>query len=392
VVQDVLWEKLMQRIHESQLSIRGVLKVKPIYVLQVVGALNRGGAESMIMNLYRNINRDKIHFDFVVHSSEKGAFDDEVSSLGGKIYKCPRFNGVNILQYKKWWQDFLATHSEYRILHSHIRSCASLYLPIAKSQGIRTIVHSHNTSNGKGIRSLAKRVLQYPLRHQADYLMSCSKKAGEWLFGKKAAESNKYKFLPNAIEVDKYAFNPAIRNQYRKLFDINDKVVFGHVGRFYESKNHGFLLEVFSEVQRNNPNTALFLVGDGPLRNEIENKINKLNLKGSVYLLGVRNDVHNVLQAIDVFLFPSIWEGFPVAVIEAQAAGLPCIISDRITAEVALTELIYRLPIDSINQWVDLALSGLERKDVTERIKKAGFDVKESAKDLSEFYQHCCKS
>jgi len=359
----------------------------PIRVLHILNAMNRGGAESMVMNLYRAVDRSIIQFDFIVHSEKKGEFNDEIEQLGGKIYVCPKFKGHNIFQYKLWWETFFREHKEYRILHSHIRSCASLYIPVAKKHGLKTIIHSHSTSNGKGFKSLAKKILQYPLRYQADYLVACSKEAGEWLFGKAYLRRGKYMIIPNAVDVKKFSLNENVRNDYRKQLGVEGKIVFGNVGRFHESKNHMFLLDVFSEIHRRNGNTVLMLVGDGYLRSVIENRIHQLGLDNSVILTGTRSDVPNLMQAMDVFLFPSLWEGLPVTLVEAQAAGLPCLVSDTITKDADISDLIHRLPLGDVSKWADLALSPLVRHDVSKEIKASGFDIKDSAKFLTTFYQ-----
>ncbi len=360
---------------------------KPVRVLQVVGILNCGGAESMIMNLYRNIDREKVQFDFVVHTKEEGMYDNEVGNLGGKIYHCPRFSGKNLIAYLNWWKIFFQQHPEYQILHSHIRSCAAIYFSIASKFDVKTIIHSHSTSNGEGIQALIKNIMQLPLRYQADYLMACSKRAGIWLYGKKACNSSKYIFLPNAVDVESYRMNEKLRNRYRQELNISEKLVFGHIGRFHESKNHPFLLKSFAKIHAKNPDTILLLIGDGELRGMIEATVKELQIEDAVVLLGLRRDVAELLQAIDVLLFPSVWEGLPVTVIEAQAAGVPCIISDQITTDVDITELVHRLPITDSEKWAELALSGLERKDVCQKVKESGFDVRESAEKLATFYE-----
>ena len=359
----------------------------PIRVLHVLNAMNRGGAETMVMNLYKAVDTSIVQFDFIVHSAEKGEFDDEIRQMGGKIYVCPKFKGHNILKYLSWWKKFFKEHKNYKILHSHIRSCASLYLPIAKKYGLRTIIHSHSTSNGKGFKSLVKKILQYPLRYQADFLFACSKEAGGWLFGRTYFHSEKSVMFPNAVDIDKLTFNEDIRNEYRKLFNIEDKIVFGHVGRFHESKNHMFLIDVFMEIHRRNSNTVLMIVGDGELRLSIETRIQQHGIDDSVILTGSRNDVSNLLQAMDVFLLPSLWEGLPVTLVEAQAAGLPCLVSDTITKDADISDLIHRLPLGDVSKWADLALSPLVRHDVSKEIKASGFDIKDSAKSLTTFYQ-----
>lgn len=358
-----------------------------VRILHVLGGLERGGAETMVMNLYRNIDRSNIQFDFIIHTTEKQAYYQEISHMGGKIYHFPAFNGKNIFFLKNKWARFFTDHPEYKILHSHVRSYASLYLPIAKKHGLKTIIHSHSTSNGKGVLAVVKRFLQFPLRYQADYLIACSDESGKWLYGTKACKKHNYMLIPNAIDTEKYRFSEQISNAYRKKMNIENRFVIGHVGRFHEAKNHMFLLDVFAGVCAKRSDAVLLLVGDGSLRKNIQNKIHSLKLNDRVILTGSRNDVPQLMQAMDVFIFPSLWEGLPVTVVEAQAAGLPCLISDRITSGVDLSKLVMRLPVDDPYVWVKAILNlKTKRSDVTTEIKRAGFDIKDSATDLTEFY------
>lgn len=360
-----------------------------IRVLHVLGGLERGGAETMVLNLYRAIDRKQIQFDFIIHTKEHQAYYDEIISLGGRIYSFPKFNIKNYFSVKKNWNLFFLKHPEYKILHSHVRSYASLYIPVAKKHGLKTIIHSHSTSNGKGIESLVKKMMQYPLRNQADFFMGCSKEAGEWLFGKKIVNSDKYFMLQNAIDVDAYKYNIEIRTKYRIELGLKDEMTFIHVGRFHPAKNHVFLLNLFSEIHKRNENTKLVLVGDGDLRPQIERQITNLRIEDSVILTGNRSDVPNLLQAADCFLFPSNWEGLPVTVVEAQASGMPCLISDRITKDVDVSPLVKYLSIDhGVENWVN-ALEKIDysRQDVMELIKKAHFDISSTAIWLQNFYK-----
>ena len=360
-----------------------------IRILHVLGGLNRGGAESMVMNLYRKVNREQIQFDFIVHTMEHQDYTDEILALGGKIFSFPRFVGYNVKEMKNTWNSFFKDHPEYKILHSHVRSYASLYIPIAKKHGLKTIIHSHSTSNGSGLSSVVKRIMQSSLKRKADYLFACSEESGRWLFGNKALTKSNYKMIPNAVDTKNFAFNTETRAQMRKTLGIeDDTVVYGHVGRLHPAKNHTFLLDVFKDVLAKKSNALLLLVGDGELRSEIEAKIKALDIQDSVMMLGSRGDVPELLQAIDVFVFPSRWEGLPVTVVEAQAAGLPCFISDTITRDVNTSCLVKYLPIDKGTAvWVnELTSTDLSRKDVIEEIKKAGFDIEESTKNLSDFY------
>ena len=360
-------------------------------VLHVLGGLDRGGAETMVMNLYRAIDRTQIQFDFIVHNEKKQAYTDEILSLGGKIFHFPTFNGLNYFKMKNLWKIFFHDHPEYKILHSHIRSYASLYLPIAKKAGLKTIIHSHSTSNGNGLSSVVKRIMQYPLRWQADYFFGCSKEAGTWLFGSKVVNSPKFHILQNAIDTELYKFNPEIRKEYRKKLGLGDQKTFIHVGRFLPAKNHPFLLNVFAEIHKVDSNTVLLLAGDGELRAEIEKQITFLNLQNDVILLGSRSDVPKLLQVADCFLFPSVWEGFGMVAIEAQAACLPCICSEAIPRSVKVTEQCVFLPTDSALKWAEQALLWAKRNDSSmisiQSVVEHGFDIKESSERLVAFYQ-----
>jgi glycosyltransferase involved in cell wall biosynthesis len=222
----------------------------------MIGALEMGGSQALVMNLYRHIDREKIQFDFILDHPDRDDYVDEVKALGGRIYTMPGFHG-NVHQVRRAWDEFFTNHPEYKVLHSHVRSYASLYLPIAKRHGVKTIIHSHSTSNGKGFSSLVKMALQYPLRYQADVLMGCSKESGEWLFGKKATAGDRFFFLPNGVDLQRFSFDENIRQQYRRDMGLEDKIVIGHVGRFHPAKNHMFLLESFAQLKRLRPNAVL---------------------------------------------------------------------------------------------------------------------------------------
>lgn len=363
-----------------------------IRVLHMIASLGIGGTQAMIMNLYRTIDRSKVQFDFIIDHSDSPRhtyFADEIKQLGGNIYIMPTFKGSNILEIVKAWDCFFKEHREYGILHNHARSYACIYLPIAKKYGVKTIAHSHSTSNGKGISALIKKILQYPLRYQADYFFGCSMSAGEWLFGRKIANSSNYYLIRNAVDLDNYRFNSDIRKEYRKWIGAKENiVVYVHVGRLHESKNHSFLLNVFAEIQKEKENSLLVLVGEGELREKIEKQAKALLIDDRVVMLGIRSDVHYIFQASDYFLFPSLWEGLPVTVIEAQAAGVPCFISDKVTSEVNISELVTSLPIDKgVKPWVDAIMqTSIKRKDVSSEIINAGFDIQRSAQWIMKFY------
>ncbi len=362
---------------------------EPIRILHVLGILNRGGAETMIMNLYRNIDRSKIQFDFILHSQEKGYYDEEIINLGGRIFYVPRYSTKTVFNYIKVWNDFFHKHKEYRVIHGHVRSTASIYLNIAKKYKLTTIAHSHSTSSGFGLDAFVKDILQKPLKgNLADHLFSCSESAGKWLFGSK--NMNRVSVLKNSIEVNKFTYNELVRTRMRSELGIDQRFAIGHVGRFQTEKNHEFLINIFEEVHDKNDKTVLILIGDGELRQSIERKVVDLGLSDSVIFTGIRSDIPALLQAIDVFLFPSLYEGLPVTLIEAQTAGLRIISSDTITEEVILTDLVEMVSLQQPDSyWADRVLQyseGYERRNTNSEILNAGYDVKENAKGLEEFY------
>lgn len=237
---------------------------------------------------------------------------------------------------------------------------------------------------------MVKRIMQSSLKRKADYLFACSEESGRWLYGDKAIHGDNYRMIPNAVDTEKFAFNASVRAEMRNALGISEgTVVYGHVGRLHPSKNHPFLLEVFQRVHEKQPNSVLVIVGDGELRGEVEEKINALGIADCVKMLGSRADVPELMQAMDIFLFPSRWEGLPVTVVEAQAAGLPCYLSDTITRDVNTSPLVSYLPIHTgADIWADtLMASDNTRRNVIENIKSAGFDVTETAKSLTEFYE-----
>ena len=366
-----------------------VRTMEPIRVLHVLGALDRGGAETMIMNLYRNINKEKVQFDFVVHTEKHCDYEGEVLGMGGKIYSFPKYRGVNTLQYIKAWKEFFHNHLEHQIVHGHMRSTASIYLAIAKRHQRYTVVHSHNVSSGKGISAIVKDVLQFPLRYIADYFFACSITAGEWLFGERIVKGKKFEVLPNAIEAKKYIYDETIRKRVRKELKIEDKIVIGHIGRFHPQKNHTFLIDLFEQVNLKSKQFVLLLIGEGELKENIQALVKEKKLQEDVLFLGMREDVNEILQAMDIFLFPSLYEGLGIVTIEAEAADLPVVCSTNVPSDVALTEKIQFLSLDDMEAWIKVIESHTklkERKNNLVIIQEAGYDIQSTTEKLEQFY------
>lgn len=365
--------------------------MEPIRVLHNIASLHFGGAQAFVMNVYDNIDREKVQFDFIVTPEERKDLYDQVEQMGGRIFVGPKYTGKNHFAYCKWWDDFFTKHPKYHVIHGHVRSTAAIYLKIAKKHGLVTIAHSHSTSNGSGFSAGVKDIMQRPIRHQADYLFACSDKAGKWLFGEKALTQPNYRMIPNGVDLQRFAFNDEKRSQMRNELGIAEETfVLGHIGRISAPKNHKFLVELFAEYHKENPNSKLLLVGDGELYETVQQQCAQLEINGAVIMVGSKTNTEDYYQAMDVFVFPSLWEGLPVSVVEAQANGLPCLISDVITHDVDLTDQVQYLSLNEKKIWIE-AITAVQKKKrmaaTTEnKLKLQPFDATVVAKQLQNFY------
>ena len=356
-----------------------------IRVLQVVTDMQRGGLETFIMNHYRAIDRSRIQFDFLVHRLKQADYDEEIEALGGKIYRIGRLNPFSF-SYHKQLQTFFDEHPEYRIIHVHQDCLSGIILREAERHGIPVrIAHSHNSNQTRDLKYPIKLIYRRTIPEYATHLAACSQAAGDWMFS-----GCQFTIIRNAIDSRSFVFSPSVRATARKELGITEKeVLVGHVGRFATQKNHSFLISAFYEIQRKTP-SKLLLVGDGYLRNEIEQQIDRMGLTDRVILTGVKTDVSRYLQAMDVFVFPSIYEGLPVTLIEAQAAGLPCLISDYVPLECAVTNLVRQMKLDDgVVKWAEAAINTCRRTrtDTSSLISAAGYDIHENATWLMKYYE-----
>lgn len=351
-------------------------------------SLDRGGAEAMIMNLYRTIDKKKVQFDFVVNTSEtEYAHEKEIRELGGRIYYIPKYKIINYSSYRKSWIKLLDSHQEWKVIHVHHTSSAYVYFDIARKKNRTTISHSHTAGNDKSLKSYIKSLMRFPLRYKADYLFACSKAASKWMYGRK---SNNTYIINNSIDAAEYSYNARISRKIKSQLGLENKFVVGHIGRFHSAKNHDFLIEVFSEVINLKNDSVLLLIGDGELKKSIKDKVESLGLINDVIFLGVRSDIPELLSAMDVFLFPSLYEGLPVTLIEAQASGIATIISDTITDEVKITNQILSLSLENNSSlWANEIMKyvdGYSRINTYNDIKVAGYDVESNASWIEKFY------
>lgn len=363
---------------------------KKVKILMVLDNTGRGGSQSFVMNVIRNIDKEKFQFDIAITRNKLGGFDEEMEALGCKIYNLEHFEVTNYRRFVNCWENFLTEH-HFDIIHGHVSSTASIYLRVARMHGCSTIVHSHSAGyRGGWFEQQVKKLFTIRAAKYADLWFACSDKAAERLFGKKFKESSRYHYIPNAIDVKKYLFNEEVRNMVRiKIGVEQDKFICGHVGTFSTPKNHKFLLQVFKKIKEKRSDSKLLLVGDGYLHDTVVQMIEENGLKDDVIMTGSVSDVNNYLMAMDVLVFPSLFEGLPVTVVEAQAAGLPVVVSDVITRDVFLTDLVTYKPLsDSAEDWsvVVLGKRCKERKVYNERVASTVFNMRTSVKQLGELY------
>lgn len=360
--------------------------MEPIRILQVVTIMNRGGLETMIMNYYRKIDREKIQFDFMVHRMERGDYDDEIESMGGKIYRMPNIRPGNYRKYFKELDKFFEMHKEYKVVHSHINENSGFVLRAAKEHGIKCrIAHSHLADLKLDYKYPFRMYGRYYLNKNVNEYFACSKEAGSWLFKNPKKD---VVVLNNAVDVDSFIRDNEKRKKFRKKLNVEDKFVIGHVGRFNPQKNHSFLIDIFAEIVKKRKDACLMLIGEGYLMDEIKNKVLKLNLQDNVLFLGLRSDICDLMQAMDLFLFPSLFEGLPVVLVEAQAAGLKIVTSTGVTRESDLTNSLefYDLKL-SPEKWAEKILY-LDTKvyDYSDLLKNKGYDANINVNWLTNFY------
>lgn len=367
---------------------------EPIRILNLFTIMNRGGAETMVMNYYRAIDKSKIQFDFMVHRQERGAYDDEIEAMGGRIFRmCPIYP-QNLFRYQQMLGEFFDNHPEYQILHSHMSELGYFAFKEAiRHQVPVRICHAHSSPNFKietfkeKLKVLPREILARGMRKLSTDFFVCSKIAGDWLFGKK--NESRFIMMNNAVNAASFAYDKETADIIKTEMKWGDKIVVGHVGRFIVPKNHSFLIDIFQQFHAKHPQSILVLVGDGDQRENICNKIKKLNLEDSIILLGFRSDTANLYKAFDIFVFPSLYEGLPVSLVEAQSAGLSCIVSDTISTQARILPNYSILSLkDSLEVWVNEMEKHLndKREDTTGNIKKAKFDIYSNAEWLTNLY------
>ena len=369
-------------------------KKKPIRIAQIMGKWVGGGVEAVVMNYYRNIDKEKIQFDFICDSDSTDIPYKEIEDLGGKVILVPPYQ--KIFKYHKELKRVLK-EGNYKIVHSHINTLSVFSLYAAKKAGVPVrIAHSHSTTNKKEWKkNLLKQVLRPLAKKYATHYFACTEHAGRWMFKDKEVNKGNVYILNNAIDLDKYKYSKKTRDKKREELGIKENAfVIGHIGRFMPVKNHQFILDVFNEIHKENKNAILLLAGKGPLLEEMKGKVKELKLTRYVKFLGQRNDVNELYQAFDAFIFPSLYEGLGMVAIEAQVSGLPCVVSTEVPSIVKVTDCLEFLELeDTVNTWKNVLLdkTNEKRKSHIEEVRKAGYDIKEEVTKLEKKYRELSK-
>ena len=355
----------------------------------ILGKWFGGGVEAVLMNYYRNIDRNKIQFDFICDSDSTNIPYDEIKSLGGRVILCPPYQDIfkYIKELKKIFKE-----NNYKIVHSNINALSVFPLYAAKKSGVPIrIAHSHSTSNKKEWKkNLLKNALRPFSKKYATHYFACTEHAGRWLFGNKTFDQGKVFVVNNGIDLNNYIFNENIRKEKRNELNLkNSDIVIGHIGRFMKQKNHEFLIDVFNELYKENNNYKLILLGQGPLQDEIKEKVKLLNLENAVLFLGQKEDANKYYQAMDLFLFPSLYEGLGMVAIEAQTAGLPCIVSTEVPKIAKVSDKIYFIGLEEpIGEWTKTINDFIsdDRTINLKEIQEAGYDIVTEVKKLEQKY------
>lgn len=366
-------------------------KKEPIRIAHIMGNWFGGGVEAVVMNYYRNIDRTNIQFDFLCSEESTDIPYKEIESLGGKVILIPSYSKA--IKYQKQLKSILK-EKNYKIVHSHINTMSPFPLGAAKKAGVPIrIAHSHSTTHkNEKKKNLMKQILRHFSKLYANNYFCCSELAGRWLFGNKTFNKGEVFLLNNAIDLNKFGYDEYLRRKKRDELGLrNDTLVIGHIGRFVEQKNHRFLIEIFYEIHKQEPNSILLLAGQGPLQEGIKNKVSKLGLNHSVRFLGQRSDANELYQAFDIFLLPSLYEGLPVVGVEAQATGLLCFFSDDMTKETKILDSTVFIPLTKKpNEWAQEILihkNNFVRRDRKEEISSNGFNVETEAAKLEKYYE-----
>lgn len=358
-------------------------------ILQIVDSMGMGGIQAFIMNVYRSIDKEEFQFDFLLHHKLPNSYDEEIKKLGGKIYYLPS-RKYGILKNKKALDVFFKEHDEYKVVHQHESSLTYIEpLIAAKNNGVPIrIIHAHSTkASGNKIHTLLHYINKRRINDIATHYFTCGKLAGEWMYNNTPC-ATKFQIVNNGINIEQFKYNESIRKEYRKLFGVENNFVIGNVGRFSNVKNHLFLIDVFNEYLKIDSDSKLVLVGSGELLDKIKSKALELGIQKKILFLGVRKDVASIVQMFDFVIIPSLYEGFPVTAVEAQASGVPCIISDSVTKDVVINKNVQMLSLNlGAKKWASSVINQKDRETDVSELLNCGFDINTTLVFLKQIYE-----
>lgn len=360
---------------------------EPIRVLHILQRMEAGGTQALLMNIYRKIDRTKVQFDFLVVYKEKQFYDDEIEKMGGHVYKLSFREDLNLPKFQKDLAGFFAQHHEYKIVHCHAYTIGYFCLKAAKKAGIPVrIAHSHSNAAVHDVKLPLKLIMQKLFTIYSTDLFACSEEAGKFAF-----KGKKFGIVQNAIDSQKFIADANIREKIRKALRVESKFVVGHVGRMQPEKNHDFLIDVFAEIKKKKSDAELILVGTGPLAEKVKSKVAEKGLSDCVHFLRNRKDMNRIYQAMDVFVFPSLFEGLGIVAIEAQAAGVPIVCSEGLPPETDITPIYRKLLLsDGKEKWANAALEMAQNPSAHTNMQKyvidVGFDMDATAKYMESYY------
>ena len=355
-------------------------------LLCLLSSMNAGGAETFLMKVYRNIDKERYQMDFCINVKEKCFYEDEILSMGGRIYRIPS-KSENLKEFKKQLTEVIKNNGYDNVLRITSSAMGFMDLKIAKKAGTKVCcARSSNASDGDSLMSKVMHHVGRTLYSKyVDIKVAPSDLAARYTFTDKAYESGRVNIIHNGVDLGVFKFYPEERAKIRAELGIDDGIrVVGHVGRFDEQKNHTFLIDIFAKMLEKDKDLKLLLVGKGRLQDQVREKASELGINNKIAFAGVRSDVPHLLSAMDVFVFPSIYEGMPNTVIEAQATGLPCIIADTITREADITGLVQYMPLGNTEDWAQAAMKAmsLERVDTKEMFIKNKYDIQSVADEF----------
>lgn len=369
-----------------------------IKVLQVIAGMNAGGMENMIMNYYRNLDRNIVQYDFLIFTEGEAFFEKEILSLGGKIYKITS-RRKNFIKNRRDVKSFFKEHAkDYDIAEFHQGITYYYPLKMAKKYKIKhRIIHNHGIDRVflKKLKLYNNLFARRRISNLATEYFSCSEDVNEQLFSNKIIKNKQIKIIPNAIDVSKFKYSKDKETKIKKELNINDNMyVFGHIGTFTYPKNHDFIIQQYYEICKEEKNSVLLLIGEGPLKNQIEDKVKNLNIQDRVVFLGVRRDIPDILSAIDTLIFPSLFEGIPLTLIEAQANGVRLLLSDNINHKIKCTNLCNFISLTENDKWKQSLMNFEKIRDreiYNEQIKNTTYNIKKTATELQKIYINIVK-